>query len=124
MQALAIQTLIEQSGCSRSEAEIERLGFTTPEVGEALLELWKFPADLGEAVRQHKKPEKFEEPSLVAAAVNLGCLVNAAIREERSLEELQAKFPTESAIIANLPASIIDELGEAMALESGLDGVL
>ncbi|WP_027857662.1 HDOD domain-containing protein [Marinobacterium jannaschii] len=124
MQALAIQRLINESGCSRSDAEMERMGFTTPEVGEALLELWKFPPELGEAVRQHKKPETFEDPSLVAAAVNLGCMVNAAIREGHSVEDLQARFPTESAIIAHLPAGIVNELGEAMALESGLDGVL
>lgn len=74
--AKAIQTLIEESNVSRSEAEIERLGFTSQEAGKALLDMWSFPAELGEAVKQHKKPLSHDDTLPLSAVLHLACYIN------------------------------------------------
>lgn len=121
--AMAIQTLVEESGCSRSDAEQERLGFTSQEAGQALLDMWTFPAELGIAVRQHKSPTTFEEPSALAAAVNLACVVNAAVRNDKTAEELAELLPADVLSLAGTAELSEAELTEALALESGLDGL-
>lgn len=121
--AQAIQTRIEESGCSRSDAEMERLNFTSPEAGQALLDMWSFPEELGVAVRQHKKPLEFEEPSPLAAVINMACVINAAKRNETELAELRDFFPMDVAALAGRGSGILAELGEAMELESALEGM-
>lgn len=121
--ALAIQTRVEESGCSRSDAEMERLSFVTPQAGQALLDMWKFPEEMGVAVLQHKKPTDFEEPSALAAVINLACVVNAAKRNEMDIAALRDTFPADVAEIAGLPANIQVDLADALELESGLDGL-
>lgn len=121
--AQAIQTRVDETGCSRSDAEMERLNFVTPQAGQALLDMWSFPAELGEAVLQHKKPIEFEDPSALAAVVNLACVINAARRNKTDIAELRDFFPMDVAEIAGLSSNILSELGEALALESGLDGL-
>ena len=122
--AEAIQARVEESDCSRSEAEIERLNFTTPQAGQALLDHWKFPAELGEAVRNHKRPLEAETPTGVSAVVNIACYINACIRKERALEDVIAGFPKAEAELAGLPENIAAISEEAMQVESVLDGLL
>lgn len=119
--AIAIQQLIKETGGSRSEAEMKILGFTTPVAGKALMDMWRFPPELGEAIAQHKNPHGYEEPSYVAAVVNLACVVNAAARDNWSLEELYKDFPLEIAILAGLPLEIRSNLEEMLALEFSCD---
>ena len=121
--AEAIQQRVKESGTSRSAAEMERLNFTTPEAGQALLDLWKFPEELGQAVRYHKNPMEAEPPNPACAVTNIACYLNACIRSKRSLEETMERFPLKVAALAGLPADIASSCEEAMALESGLDGL-
>lgn len=123
MRAKAIQTLIEESGCSRSDAERERLGFTTPEAGQSLLDMWSFPAELGVAVLQHKQPTSFEDGTALAAVVNLACVINSAKRNNDDLETLQGNFPADVATQAGVDADIADKLEEALTMDSGLEGL-
>jgi HD-like signal output (HDOD) protein len=122
-QAQEIQRLIEESSYNRSAAEIEILGFTSTEAGQALLDMWTFPAELGIAVLQHKEPTSFDEPSALAAVVNLACVVNSAVRNGDDVETLQANFPAAVATLAGISADTTGELAEAFSLESGLDGL-
>lgn len=121
--AKAIQTLIDESNVSRSEAEIERLGFTSQEAGKALLDMWSFPAELGEAVKQHKKPLSHDDTLPLSAILHLACYINASIREARDEESVKESYPTAVATVAGIPPDIIDQLGEALTMESGLDGL-
>ena len=121
--AKAIQTLIEESNVSRSEAEIERLGFTSQEAGKALLDMWNFPAELGEAVKQHKKPLNHDDALPLGAILHLACYINASIREARDEESVKEAYPTAVATLAGVAPEVINQLGEALALESGLDGL-
>ncbi len=85
--------------------------------------MWKFPEELGLAVRQHKKPLEFEEPQPLSATLNLACYINAAIRESRDEETVKESFPTEIAVLAGVNPNVVESLAEALGLESGLDGL-
>jgi len=121
--AKAIQTLIEEQHVSRTKAELERLGFTSQDAGKALLDMWKFPSELGLAVKSYKAPLESEVPEPLSAVLNLACYVNACIRDSIGLETAQENFPRDIAALAGINTDIIDSLSEAMALESGLDGL-
>jgi HD-like signal output (HDOD) protein len=119
--AKAIQILIEESKVSRSKAEIEYLGFTTQEAGQALLDLWHFPTDLGIAVKQHKNPLTFDNPLPLSAVLHLAGYINSSIREKRDEENVKESYPIDVTLIAGINPETIDQLGEALTLESGLD---
>ncbi len=121
--AKAIQTLIEDSDLSRSEAEIERVGFTSPEAGKALLDMWNFPAELGEAVKQHKKPLSHDDLLPLSAILHLACYINACIREARNEESVKESYPTAVATAAGVAPETIGQLGEALMLRSGPGGL-
>jgi len=122
--AEAIATLVDETNCSRSVAERERLNFTTAEAGEALLRYWQFPASLGEAVRYHKQPTEAPAPNPLSAVVNLACYINTCAQKNIPVEDVIANFPTETAELAGLPADIAASADEAMQLQSGLDELL
>jgi len=119
--AIEVQHRLDEQGGSRSDTEREVLGFTTLEAGKALMDMWKFPPELGEAVLQHKNPHGFEEPSYIAAVINLACVVNAGARDEWTLEELYRNFPLEVAILAGLPLEIRNDLEAMLELEFACD---
>ncbi len=121
--AKAIQSLIEESKVSRTAAELERLGFTSQEAGKALLDLWKFPAELSDAVQQYKKPLAFDPASPLSAIINLACYLNASIKEDRDPDVVKEFIPKKVLELAGIDPSIIDELDEALHLESGLDAL-
>ncbi|MGB2222693.1 HDOD domain-containing protein [Neptunomonas sp.] len=121
--AKAIQTLIDEQKVSRTKAELERLGFTSQDAGQALLDMWKFPPDLGIAVKNYKAPLASESPQPLSAVLHLASYMNDCIRESRNLEDVQEHFPRDIAALAGINSDIIDSLADAMKLESGLDGL-
>jgi len=121
--AKAIQTLIDEQKVSRTKAELERLGFTSQDAGQALLDMWKFPPDLGIAVKNYKAPLASESPQPLSAVLHLASYMNDCIRESRNLEDVQEHFPRDIAALAGIDSDIIDSLADAMKLESGLDGL-
>lgn len=122
--AEAIAKLVDETGCSRSEAEMERLNFTTAEAGQALLKYWQFPASLGEAVRYHKNPLHTETPNPLSAIVNIACYINACTMHNQPIGEVVTQFPAAVAELAGLPKNIAEMSEEAMQLQSGLDELL
>ncbi|MFT2111070.1 HDOD domain-containing protein [Marinomonas sp. 2405UD68-3] len=122
--AKAIQTLIKEAKVSRTAAELEMLGFTSQEAGKALLEMWKFPQELSDAVYQYKKPLAFNPASPLSAVLNLACYLNASIREDREPEVVKEFIPKKVLELAGIDSSIIENLDEALCLESGLDGLV
>jgi len=121
--AKAIQTLIDEQKVSRTKAELERLGFTSQDAGQALLDMWKFPPDLGIAVKSYKAPLVSESPQPLSAVLHLASYMNDCIRESRNLADVQEHFPRDIAALAGINSDIIDSLADAMKLESGLDGL-
>jgi len=62
-------TLIEAEQMTLIEAERTVMGFDHAEVGGALLQHWKFPADIHNAVRFQYQPKACPEPQFLAASL-------------------------------------------------------
>lgn len=122
--ALEIQTRTKENFISRTKAELDSLTFTTQDAGKALMDLWKFPPVLGEAVRIHKRPFSEQDPQPLACVLNLACYLNACIRTERDEELVIDGFPKTVAKGAGLPEQIIYQLDEALLVGDDLDVLL
>jgi HD-like signal output (HDOD) protein len=122
--AQEIRTRTKENFISRTKAELDALGFTTQDASKALMDLWKFPPELGEAVRMHKRPFSEEDPQPLACVLNLACYLNACIRSERDEELVVDGFPKTVAKGAGLPEQIIYQLGEALLIGDDLDLLL
>lgn len=119
--AMAIQALVKDKKASRIAAEMERLSFTTQDAGKALLDMWKFPAELGIALQQYKRPLGYEETSPLSAILNLANYLNGAKSNDRHLDDVKNFMPKKVMQLAGLPMSIIDDLEQALTLETGLE---
>jgi putative nucleotidyltransferase with HDIG domain len=65
-------TLYLPTDAAATEREITLFGFTHAEVGAALLEKWKLPAQLALGVRFHHEPQAAQGFAAIAACVSLG----------------------------------------------------
>lgn len=76
----AIRTRVTQGGFSRAEAEKEVVGADHAEVGMVLLQSWRLPEDIVEAVANHHHPISRPEPrlsSVVHAANGVAHLIGS-----------------------------------------------
>ncbi|MBJ7538907.1 HDOD domain-containing protein [Marinomonas transparens] len=124
--AIEIQTLVANRKMGRVKAERDLLGFTSQEAGKALMDLWKFPPQLGLAVQEHKHPfgDGSDEPQALACVLNLACYINACIAHERDSDLVREGFPGAVGKAAGLPESIIYELDDALIIEGAFDQLL
>lgn len=119
-----IQALVANRKAGRVKAELDLLGFTSQDVGRALMDLWKFPEELGDAVQHHKRPFAVNDPKPLACVLNLACYLNACIRNERDSDSIREGFPIAVAKAAGLPESIVYELDDALIISDGLKQLL
>jgi putative nucleotidyltransferase with HDIG domain len=73
-----IRHLVEQKGCSRTDAEKSVLGADHSEVGACLLRSWNLPPDIIEAVENHHHPICEPRPRLSVIAHLANCLAHLA----------------------------------------------
>ncbi len=71
-----IRRLINDRNLSRSEAEAEVIGTDHGEVGACLLESWRLPAEIVEAVRNHHRPVVDPLPKLSTPTHVANCLAH------------------------------------------------
>lgn len=71
-----IRGLIQQGAASRVEAEKKILGTDHAEVGAHLLQLWRLPEDIVEAVAHHHQPVLDPRPRLSVVAHLANCLAH------------------------------------------------
>ncbi len=121
--AMAIKSLVDSSTTTRSEAEIERLGFTTADAGHALLKSWNFPNSLEIAVKYQNNPEELDEAPQLSAVLSLACWINQESKHSDTFEEILQRYPTEIASLAGIKTAPAEYLAEALLLKSGLDSL-
>jgi HD-like signal output (HDOD) protein len=121
--AMAIKTLVDTSEISRCDAETERLGFTTADAGEALLEMWKFPPLLVSAIKHQNSPVQSEEAPQLSAVLNLACLINNESQSDADFEAILQRFPTQIATLAGIKAPAAEFLPNALEVKSALDSL-
>lgn len=73
-----IRQLVEQQGCSRSEAEKKILGADHAEIGACLLTSWNLPEEIIEAVANHHNPVCEPRPKLSVITHLANCLAHLA----------------------------------------------
>ncbi|BFM49488.1 HDOD domain-containing protein [Marinomonas sp. THO17] len=122
--ALEIQTLVDNRKASRMKAEMDLLGFTTQQAGQALMDQWKFPANLGVAVKEHKRPFMNDNPQPLACVLNLACFLNACIRSEREIELVRESLPKAVVKAAGLGESVMFDLDEALQIGNELSPLI
>jgi HD-like signal output (HDOD) protein len=122
--ALEVQALVANRKAGRVKAEQDLLGFTSQDAGKALMDLWKFPAELGSAIQQHKRPFSEGEPEPLACVLNLACYLNACIRNDRDYDLVREGFPMAVAKAAGLADGIVYELDDALMIGDGLNQLL
>ena len=121
--AMAIKTIVNTTDISRMEAETERLGFTTADAGAALVESWKFPEELGEAIKHQNNPAALTENPQLSAILYLATTINNASKSGASFEDILERYPADIAALAGIKSNIADYLPEALELKSGLDSL-
>ena len=73
-----IRELVEQHGCSRTEAEQKILGTDHGEIGACLLRSWNLPEEILEAVANHHHPVCEPRPKLSVITHMANCLAHLA----------------------------------------------
>ena len=73
-----IRQLVEQHGCSRTEAERNILGADHGEIGACLLKNWNLPEEILEAVANHHHPVCDPRPKLSVITHVANCLAHLA----------------------------------------------
>lgn len=121
--AIAINTLVETTDICRNDAELERLGFSTADAGEALLDLWKFPVELSSAVKFQNNPSDMEENAQLSAVLNLACIINKESKSGDDIDTIMQRFPVKTAELAGIKSKLEDYLSEGLAIKSGLDSL-
>jgi HD-like signal output (HDOD) protein len=111
-----IQTLVSNRKAGRVKAELDLLGFTSQDAGKALMDLWKFPSTIGDAVKFHKRPFSDDEPQALPCILNLACYLNACIRNDRDYDLVREGFPAAVAKAAGLSEGIVYELDDALII--------
>jgi HD-like signal output (HDOD) protein len=119
-----IQSRVASRKAGRVKAELDLLGFTSQDAGQALMDLWKFPSAIGEAVKHHPRPFDLDTPKPLACVLNLACYINACIRNDRDSELVREGFPMAVAKAAGLSAGIIYELDDALIISDELNQLL
>lgn len=72
----AVRARVAQDGRSRTEAEQEIIGVDHAEVGKCLLQAWRLPEDIIEAVGNHHHPVSKPQPKLSSLVHAANCLAH------------------------------------------------
>lgn len=122
--AREIRQLVVNRKAGLVKAEMDLLGFTSQDAGKALMDLWKFPSSIGNAVKHHPRPFELDPPQALSCVLNLACYLNACIRAERDSDLIREGFPIAVAKAAGLSEGIIYELDDALIISDGLNQLL
>lgn len=121
--AKAVQQLIQEKNVSRTDAEIERFGFTSQDAGRELLLKWHFPTEVCDAIIQYRKPLTGDVNHL-AQILHLAAYLNACVRDGRSKEEIVSHFPMQVAMAAEVEMDVINELDAIIAHGQDLESLV
>ena len=98
-----ILAFAEDEGVPFDEAERRVLGIDHAEVGAALLDHWKFPSELVEAVRWQYRPEEVEENTLLVDLIHVGGNLSAGCGFGSGIDGL--RYRVSPAVVARMKLS-------------------
>jgi len=124
-EALEIEQLIKEGGHSRLFLENMKLGFSSQEVSAELCRLWKFSDELITPIAQSGNPLLADPASKIACSVYIARQISLCNAAKMTKEETLPLIHPEIIQQLGFPQFFFEEkLGDIMALESGLDGLL
>jgi len=124
-EALEIEQLIKEGGHSRLFLENMKFGFSSQDVSAELCRLWKFSDDLITPIAQCGNPLLADPTSKIACSVYIARQISLCNAVKMTTEETLPLFQPEIIQQLGFPELFFEEkLGDIMALESGLDGLL
>jgi len=121
--AMAIKTIVDTTDTPRTQVELERLKFTTADAGSALVESWKFPEQLSQAIKHQNHPTEVTETPQLSAILYIAAFINKEAKSNASFEDTLERFPHDIAEIAGIKTNLADYLADALSLKSGLDSL-
>lgn len=112
-------------GRCREKVEYELFGFSSTDISVELARRWHFPETLIEAIALHRAPLVEAELNAEAASVYMASLINDAVKNGSSPEELVEDIPGELLERLSFEAKCLaEQLQEAMCLQNGFDELL
>lgn len=99
-ESVKIDRLVD-SGADRIQVENMVIGLDLTQVGEELAKRWHFPAEIQQAIRQHKNPTAFPNFEPLAGVVALADLLVTEF----------VNGVDDAGVVDTLPANLLDKLG-------------
>lgn len=124
-ESLEINRLMEEGDHTRSFIEQGLLGFTSQDVSAELCRHWKFSDDLILPIAQSADPLKADPSSKIACSIYIARQISLCIANKMTEEQTLPLIPADIIQLLGFPELFFQEkLGDIMALESGLEGLL
>ena len=118
-------TRVVSKGGDRLGLENDAWGFTSDHVGALLARRWKFPDSIVSAIEWQSQPLKCEDQSQLPVIVNLSRTLCFFKRAGYTEEKVVEMFPGDIAQAGGIRlASVLDSIGDALSLESGMQAAL
>jgi len=125
-ESIEINRLVKEGDHTRPFLEKGLLGFTSQDVSAELCKHWKFSDELCRPIAQSADPLATEGPaSKIAGSIHIARQISLCIANEMTEEQTLALIPPTIIQLLGFPELFFQEkLGDIMALESGLEGLL
>lgn len=123
-QSILIREKLE-SGQSLYDAEIDVLGFSSGDLGAKLIEKWRFPQVLADAIFAHQKPLELADNDALACLLSLARYLAAEKLKGSDFDTIMARFPFEVAYQVKVNHALLECHLDSIFVEvSGLDELL
>jgi putative nucleotidyltransferase with HDIG domain len=109
-QARTIQQLCDDNGMLDFEAEREVLGFDHAEVGGELLQQWRMPDTLTEAVRFHHNPAEAVDSAMDTCIIHIANVMTGIAEEGVEIESNLQPIDPYAWKVTGLNESVFDEI--------------
>lgn len=123
-QSILIKDKLE-SGTSLYDAELEILGFSSGNLASDLIEKWRFPNILGDAIYAYQSPLLLAKDNSLAYLLNLAKYLASEKIKENDFDSIMENFPYEVASRVKLDHQVMECHLDGIFVEiSGLDELL
>lgn len=123
-QSILIKDKLDE-GISQYDAELEVLGFSSGNLASNLIEKWRFPAVLGNAIYAYQKPLQLDKDNALACLLHLAQYLASEKVKNSDFDTIMANFPFEEANKVKLNHKLMECHLDSIFVEiSGLDELL
>jgi len=123
-QSILIKDKLEE-GMTQYDAELEVLGFSSGNLASDLIEKWRFPNVLGDAIYAYQRPLQLDKDNALACILHLAQYLASEKVKNSDFDTIMANFPFEAANKVKLNHKLMECHLDGIFVEiSGLDELL